>query len=183
MRRIFTKGFQWIDQKYGLFTKMVALFAGLIMLTVVGIILKEVVSRNIGMVSHWSNEMTLILVLWMFMVPLAFSQMSGGMIRITFFVDKLPSKLHPWLHLFSSLSAVIFGLLFIMASLSYFKLTTPGSYFMITHFPTVIQRGLIPVSASLLTIAAIICVGRDIPALRLRKPARGSSRTEKGEST
>jgi TRAP-type C4-dicarboxylate transport system permease small subunit len=183
MRQVSLKAFQWLDQKYGFFAKMVALLAGLIMLIVTGITLKEVASRNLGMVSHWSNEMCLILVLWMFLLPVAYSQMTGGMIRITFFIDKLPRKLQPWLHMLGSLSAVIFGLIFIQASLSYLGRVTPGSYFMITHFPTVIERALIPVCASLLTIAAIICLGRDILTLRSRKPDWDSSVTEKGETS
>ena len=177
------KGFQWLDRRYSFFAKLVASLAGLIILVVTGITLKEMVSRNLGMVSHWSNEMSLILVLWMFMLPIAFSQLSGGMIRITFFVDKLPTKLQPWLKLFGSLAAIIFGLLFLQAGLSYLARVTPGSYFMFTHFPTVIERGLIPVCAALLIIAAIVCFGRDILALRLQGPREEPPEIDKGRET
>ena len=183
MREFSVKVFQWVDQRYSFFAKLVASLAGLIALFTTVLLLFDITSRNLGYISPWPNEMCLVLVMWMFLLPIAFSQVSGGMIRITFLIDKLPPKVQPWLGLLGPLAAIIFGLFFLQAGLGYLAMGKAGSYYPTTHFPTLVQRGLLPGCAALLIIAAIICFGRDILALRRRGPREGLSEIDKGRET
>ena len=178
MRKFAVNLLQWLDRNYSRLTKVVASFAGILALLTMVILLFDMTTRNLGNVSSWPNETSLILVMWMFLLPVAFTQMTGGMLRITFIADKLPRKVQPWLVLLCSLAAVIFALVFLRASLSYLAMVKPGSFYPITHFPTVLQRGLIAGCAALLSLATIVCFGRDIFNLYRRSPREELSQIE-----
>lgn len=145
----------------------VGLFAGMLIVATMILLLKETISRNFGMPSSWPGEITTILVLWIFLMPMAFSQLDGGMIRVTFLVEKLPQKIQRWMRVLASFSGTLFGLLLFKSSLRFYMAVVPGSQYPVTHFPAAIQRGIIPICAILLAVAGLICVFRDILNLRL----------------
>ncbi len=172
--------FYWLERTYEKFSRFVALFAGLIVVAMMIILLREITGRNIGMPSPAPMEWVVILVIWVKLVPMAFSQMSGGMIRITFLIDRLPPKVKPWIELLDSSLIVIFSLLLLKATFDYFNARVGGGYFPATHFPVDIQKGMMPICALLLTGATVICFGRSLVNL-IVKDKDLSVKTIKGE--
>lgn len=164
-RHVIVVGFQWLDRNYTRSSWMLALSAGALIVMMAGFCLREIVFRNLGMPSTWAHEAITLMVIWVFLLPMALTQLSGGMIRVTFFIDKLPQKVRPWLGLVAPFSAVLFGLLFFKASFGFFQDLVPGSYYLYTGFPTVVQRGMVPICALLLALAGVICLVRDVLAL------------------
>ena len=165
VRDVILIGFEWLDRNYTRFCWMLCLTAGVFILATTVICLRESVFRNLGMPSLWSSEVIILSVIWIFLLPIAFAQLDGGMIRAGFFVDKLPPKVRPWLGLLAPFSAVVFGLLFLKASLGFYQAVVAGSYFPVTHVPAAVQRGMVPACALLLTIAGVVCLVRGVLAL------------------
>ena len=179
------KVFQWLDRNYTLFSKVVGgLLVGIIILIMMSLNLGEIVFRNAGNPTLWTSELGEIMILWVFVLPLFFTQMSGGMIRITFLTSKFPPKVRPWVDLLGSLSALVFGVILFMSSFKFLQMTPPGGYFTATHFPVGLQRGLIPVFALLLAIAGLLCLTREILQMRgYSEGAEGRNKETKQEST
>lgn len=164
-RRAILIGFEWLDRNYGRFAKAFALTAGALILATTAMCLWAVTTRNLGMPSAWLGEVIMLLVLWIFLLPMAFTQLDGGMIRVTFFVEKMPQKVRPWLGLLASFSSVVFGLLLFKASFGFYQAVVPGGYFPLTHFPAAVQRAAVPICALLLAIAGVLCLVRGVLAL------------------
>ena len=161
------KAFRWLDSKYSWFaSRSGGLLVGLMILFLMCINLGEIILRNAGNPTVWTSELSTIMMLWVFLLPLVFTQMSGGMIRITILTSRMPLKIRPWIDLLGSFSAILFGILLFVASLRFLQTAVPGGYFMGTHFPVGVQRGLVPVFASLLIIAGILCFVREILDIR-----------------
>ena len=78
-----------LEKLYGGVIKSVAMLAGLIILTMVVLSLKELIMRNLGMPGSWTGETIEIMVMWTFLLPMAYSQLDGAMIRVTLLTDKL----------------------------------------------------------------------------------------------
>jgi len=154
----------------------VAWFAGIVIVVLMFLTLGSMVSRNLRLsdTATWCSEMTYILVMWTFLLPMVYSQFSGGMVRVTFFVERVPGKFRPWLELFSSGTTVLIGASLLYASMRFLLATSPGTYYPESGFPVLAERMLIPLGSLLLLGAGLICVRRDISALRAR-PAHISS--------
>ena len=156
-------GLEWVERNFTKFARLLALVAGIFVLIITVISIKEIIFRNLfESPSNWGTEVEELLALWIFLLPMAFTQMNGGMVRVTFLIEKLPKSLHPWFNILASFSSLLFGSLFIYASYRFFSEVVPGSYFPETGFPAAIQRGFVFVSAILLTLAGLISTVRDI---------------------
>jgi TRAP-type C4-dicarboxylate transport system permease small subunit len=141
---------------------LLAWLAGIIILAIVAVSINEIILRNAFTApTTWGSEVVELMVLYVFLMPMAFAQLDEGMIRITFFVEKLPRKVYGTLKLIASFSSVVFGLLLFKASYLFFLATVPGSNFPETSFPAQVQRGVVPLCALLLALAGAICVIRD----------------------
>ena len=148
------------------FTLIVTWFAGIILLAMVGMIIKEMIARNLGAAGGFTSEATEIMVMWIFLVPMAFAQLDGGMVRVTFIVDKFSSKTRAKLKIISTFMAFLFSLCLGWANYSFFVKAVSGSYYPETGFPAIIQRGMPPVAALLLAVAALLSLIREISMLR-----------------
>ncbi|MBU2634739.1 MAG: TRAP transporter small permease [Nanoarchaeota archaeon] len=157
--------FKWFERYFLRISRWLTLFTGIFALAITVISIREIIFRNLGSPSEWGSEVTELMVLWVFLVPMAYTQMSGGMIRVTFFIEKLPLKVYGLFKLLSSLSSVIFGLLFFRASYMFYSATVAGSYFPETGFPAAVQRAGVPLSALLLVTAGVFCTIKDILAI------------------
>ena len=158
----------WLKVDGGLTSvaKAIAMLAGIAILTMVFLSLKELVMRNLGMPGSWAGEAIELLVMWTFLLPMAYSQLDGAMIRVTLLTEKLSPKAQVGFVVLSAISAVVFGLLLFNASYGFFTKTAPGAYFPETGFPTIIQRGGVPACALLLAFSGLICTVRAIKGLK-----------------
>ena len=156
-------GLEWVKRNFTRLARLLAIIAGIFILIIVLISIKEIIFRNLfDSPSNWGTEVEELLVLWIFLLPMAFTQMKGGMVRVTFFIEKLPRAFYPWFKILASLSGLLFGTLLAYASYRFFSEVVPGSYFPETGFPAAIQRGFVFVSAILLALAGLISTVRDI---------------------
>jgi TRAP-type C4-dicarboxylate transport system permease small subunit len=156
-------GLEWVERNFTRIARYLAITAGIFALIITLISIKEIIFRNLfESPSNWGTEVEELLVLWIFLLPMAFTQMNGGMVRVTFVIEKLPRALYPWFKILASFSCLLFGSLFTYASYRFFSEVVPGSYFPETGFPAAIQRGFVFVSAILLTLAGLISTVRDI---------------------
>ena len=157
------KGLEWVERNFTRFARYLAVTAGIFVLIITLISIKEIVFRNLfESPSNWGSELEELLVLWIFLLPMAFTQMNGGMVRVTFVIEKLPRALYPWFKILASFSCLLFGALLVYASYRFFSEVVPGSYFPETGFPAAIQRGFVFVAAILLALAGLISMIRDI---------------------
>ena len=147
-------------------SKAAAYLAGFFILLMGFLLLKEIVFRNIGMPGSWTSEALELLIMWAFLLPMAFSQMDGAMIRVTMITGKFSPRVQVAFHIFSSLSAISFGLLLFVASYGFYAKTAGGSYFPETGLPTIVQRAGVPLCSLLLTVSAIVCTIRSILGLK-----------------
>ena len=168
-----------LEKLYGGVIKTVAMLAGLIILTMVVLSLKELIMRNLGMPGSWTSETIEIMVMWTFLLPMAYSQLDGAMIRVTLFTDKLSPQNQVRFLVLSSLSAVVFGVILLTASYGFFAKTAPGAYYPETGFPTIIQRAGVPACALLLTFSGLVCMVRSIKGLK--SPEKYLASLEGGE--
>lgn len=143
---------------------MVALFAGTVCLAMVLFMLTSMVGRNLRIagLSTWCVEMDHILVLWVFILPMAYAMFSGGMVRVTFFVNKMPEKLHPWFEVLSPLSCIVIAAALLYASTRFLLAVAPGAYYPETGFPAAIVRATIPIGGAGLLIAGLVVLRRDV---------------------
>lgn len=155
-----------ISMGFNAVAKMAAMLAGIIILAMAFLLLKELIMRNLGKPGSWTGEVVEIMVMWSFLLPLAYSQLDGAMIRVTVLTERFSPKAQVWLMILSSLSSIVFGVLLFFASYGFYTKTAPGSYFPETGFPTIIQRAGVPVCALLLAISGIVCTARTIRALK-----------------
>jgi TRAP-type C4-dicarboxylate transport system permease small subunit len=155
-----------IDKGFSTLAKMVAMAAGFIILFMAFLLLKELVMRNLGKPGSWTGEVVEIMVMWSFLLPLAYSQMDGAMIRVTVITSRFSPKNQVWLMILSSVSSVVFGVLLFIASYGFFSKTVPGSYFPETGFPTIIQRAGVPACSLLLALSGIACTVKAIKGLK-----------------
>lgn len=142
---------------------------GIILIIMVGLTVKEMLARNLGFASAWTSEATEIMILWVFLVPMAFSQMDGGMVRVTFIVDKFPEQVKAIFKILASIMAVLFAFSLCYANYSFFVQTVAGGYYPETGWPVIIQRALPPTAAFLLIIASFLCILRELTALKLKR--------------
>jgi TRAP-type C4-dicarboxylate transport system permease small subunit len=168
-----------LEKLYGGVIKSVAMLAGLIILTMVVLSLKELIMRNLGMPGSWTGETIEIMVMWTFLLPMAYSQLDGAMIRVTLLTDKLSPQNQVRFLVLSSLSAVVFGVILLNASYGFFAKTAPGAYYPETGFPTIIQRAGVPACALLLTFSGLVCTVRAIKGLK--SPGQFLASLEGGE--
>ena len=155
-----------IDGGFTAVGKAIAMLAGLVILAMVFLSLKELVMRNMGMPGSWSGEAIEIMVMWTFLLPMAYSQLDGAMIRVTLFTEKLSPKNQVRFLVLSAFSAIVFGLLLFNASYGFFAKTAHGAYYPETGFPTIIQRGGVPACALLLAFSGLLCTIRAIKGLK-----------------
>jgi TRAP-type C4-dicarboxylate transport system permease small subunit len=168
-----------VDSGFTSVAKAIAVLAGIAILTMVFLSLKELVMRNLGMPGSWAGEAIELLVMWTFLLPMAYSQLDGAMIRVTLLTDKLSPKAQVGFVVLSAVSAIVFGLLLLDASYGFFANTAPGAYYPETGFPTIIQRGCVPACALLLAFSGLICTVRAIKGLK--NPERFLASLEGGE--
>ena len=156
----------------------VAWFAGIIIVALMFLTLGSMVSRNLRLcdVATWCSEITYILVLWTFLLPMVYSQFSGGMVRVTFFVERVPGKFRPWFEMFSSGTAVLISASLLYASVRFLLATSPGTFYPESGLPVLVERMVTPLGSLLLLGAGLICVRRDISALRARSARISSGR-------
>jgi len=159
-----------IEHGYEEVGKRVAWFAGMIAVFSVFLTLGSTVCRNLMLSDSatWCSEMTYILVLWVFLLPMVYSQFSGGMVRVTFLAEKVPEKFRPWLELLSSIAVVLISMSLLYASTRHLIATSPGTFYPASGFPVIVERTAIPIGSLLLFGAGLICVKRDILVLRTR---------------
>lgn len=141
-----------------------ALFAGTVGLSMILFMLTSMVGRNLKItgLATWCVEMGHILVLWVFILPMAYAMFSGGMIRVTFFVSKMPEKLRPWFEVLSSLSCIAIAAALFYAGTRFLLAVLPGAYYPETHFPAAIVRAAIPIGGAGLLIAGLIVLRRNV---------------------
>ena len=164
-----------VDRLFEMISKVAAYIAGFFILLMGFLLIKEIIFRNLGMPGSWTSETLELLIMWVFLLPMAFSQMDGAMIRVTMVTGKFSPRVQVGFHIFSSLSAIAFGLLLFIASYGFYAKTAGGSYFPETGLPTIVQRAGVPLCSLLLTLSAIVCTIRSI--LGLKHPDKFLSRS------
>ena len=166
----FIKAFEWFESKYSWFArKFGGQFVGLLIIVLIVLLLLEILLRNVGHPTLWTSELATIIVFWTFVLPLFYTQMVGGMIRVTALTSKFPPGLRRWVDLLGSFSAILLGTFLFIASFRFVLVAVPGGYFAATHFPAILQRELVVLFAFLLIIAGIVCFIRELIDMRTCK--------------
>lgn len=155
-----------LDWGFTALMKTVAIITGFIILAIVILSLKELIMRNLGRPGSWTGEVIELMVMWCFLLPMAYSQLDGAMIRVTVLTEKFPAKVQVYFLILSSVSAIVFGLFLSIAGYNFFSQTLAGSYFPETGFPTVIQRAGVPACSLMLTFSGLVCMIRAVKGLK-----------------
>ena len=156
----------------GMFYKLLFRYSELVLLVIVVLVTTQVILRKFFSSSLvWSEEVSLLLVVWMAFIAMAIGVAENLHISISLFFDKFPKFMQGWLIRINHVLVAIVGIIFIYygSILAYY---TRNSTLPTTKWPSLILYLMIPVSGIYILYFSITKLYRNLA---------NRSEAEKGE--
>ena len=145
----------------GLFYKLLFRYSEFVLLIIVVLVTTQVILRKFFSTSLvWSEEVSLLLVVWMAFIAMAIGVAENLHISISMFFDKFPKAMQTWVARINHVLIAIVGVIFIYygSILAYY---TRNSTLPTTKWPSLVLYLMIPVSGIYIFYFSIIKLYRN----------------------